>query len=105
MTSTRWKRAAQFLAEVSEVVAGEALRANAKAVELLPARCWYVMKSAREACTTLGTDRQALGITKQAAHDFYRRRVEVRGGLSCGLGRLTTHTTAGMATRSIPGDS
>ncbi len=41
--------AAQFLAEVSEVAALEALRANAKAVELLTARRWHVIKSAREA--------------------------------------------------------
>lgn len=68
--------AAQFLAEVREVAALEALRANAKAVELLTARRWYVIKSAREAGATWTQIGEALGITKQAAHDFYRRKIE-----------------------------
>ncbi|MFK0003558.1 hypothetical protein [Paenarthrobacter sp. NPDC090522] len=71
--------AAHFLTAVSEVAALEALRANAKAVELLTGRRWYVMKSAREAgdVDQIG---EALGITTQAAHDFYdadRRRREI----------------------------
>jgi len=68
--------AAHFLAEISEVAALEALRANAKAVELLTGRRWYVMKSAREAGATWAQIGEALGITKQAAHDFYSRKIE-----------------------------
>ena len=68
--------AAHFLSEVSEVAALEALRANARAVELLTARRWYVMKSAREGGATWAQIGEALGITKQAAHDFYRRKIE-----------------------------
>ena len=68
--------AAQFLAGVREVAALEALRANAKAVELLTGRRWYVMKSAREGGATWAQIGEALGITKQAAHDFYRRKIE-----------------------------
>lgn len=68
--------AAQFLAEVREVAALQALRANAKAVELLTARRWYVMKSAREAGATWAQIGEALGITKQGAYDFYRRKIE-----------------------------
>ncbi|MBT8163770.1 MULTISPECIES: hypothetical protein [Arthrobacter] len=68
--------AAHFLAEVSEIAALEALRANAKAVELLTARRWYVIKSAREAGATWAQIGDALGITKQAAHDFYSRKIE-----------------------------
>ncbi|WP_214941602.1 hypothetical protein [Arthrobacter sp. ISL-85] len=68
--------AAHFLTEVSEVAALEALRANAKAVDLLTARRWYVMKSAREGGATWAQIGEALGITKQAAHDFYRRKIE-----------------------------
>ena len=68
--------AAQFLAEVREVAALEALRANAKAVQLLTARRWYVIKSTREAGATWAQIGEALGITKQAAHDFYRCRIE-----------------------------
>ncbi|WP_461856043.1 hypothetical protein [Arthrobacter sp. C152] len=68
--------AAHFLSEVSEVAALEALRANAKAVELLTARRWYVMKSAREGGATWAQIGEVLGITRQAAHDFYRRKIE-----------------------------
>ncbi|MDQ0730446.1 hypothetical protein [Arthrobacter sp. B1I2] len=68
--------AAHFLSEVSEVAALEALRANARAVELLTARRWYVMKSAREGGAMWAQIGEALGITKQAAHDFYRRKIE-----------------------------
>jgi hypothetical protein len=53
--------AAQFLAEVREVAALEALRANAKAVELLTARRWSVMKSTREAGATWAQIGEALG--------------------------------------------
>ena len=70
--------AAHFLSEVSEVAALEALRANAKAVELLTARRWYVMKSAREGGATWAQIGEALGITKQAAHDFQRPRPKNR---------------------------
>jgi hypothetical protein len=34
------------------------------------------MKSAREAGATWAQIGEALGITKQAAHDFYRRKIE-----------------------------
>jgi hypothetical protein len=68
--------AAQFLAEVREVAALEALRANARAVELLTSKRWYVIRSAREAGATWVQIGDALGITKQAAHDFYRRKLE-----------------------------
>jgi hypothetical protein len=44
--------AAYFLAGVREVAALGASRANAKAVELLTARRWYVIKSVREAGET-----------------------------------------------------
>ncbi|WP_285244161.1 hypothetical protein [Pseudarthrobacter sp. fls2-241-R2A-127] len=72
----RQRPGAEALAEISEVAALEALRANAKAVELLTARRWYVMKSAREAGATWAQIGEALGITKQAAHDFYSRKTE-----------------------------
>jgi hypothetical protein len=68
--------ATHFLSEVSEVAALEALRANARAVEVLTARRWYVMKSAREGGATWEQIDEALGITKEAAHDFYQRKIE-----------------------------
>lgn len=53
--------AAKFLAEVREVAALEWLRANARAVELLTARRWYVIKSAREGRREVGPDRRSTG--------------------------------------------
>lgn len=67
---------ARALAQLPEVTALDALRANVRAVDLLTARRWYVMKSAREAGATWSQIGEALGITKQAAHDFYRRKIE-----------------------------
>jgi hypothetical protein len=68
--------AAGALAQLPEVTALDALRANARAVDLLTGRRWYVMKSAREAGATWAQIGEALGMTKQAAHDFYRRKIE-----------------------------
>jgi hypothetical protein len=69
--------AARVLAQLPEVTAAlDALRANARAVDLLTGRRWYVMKSAREAGATWAQIGEALGMTKQAAHDFYRRKIE-----------------------------
>ncbi|MFJ4226922.1 helix-turn-helix domain-containing protein [Paenarthrobacter nicotinovorans] len=59
-----------------EVSALEALRVNARAVDRLTARRWYVMKAAREAGATWSQIGQALGVTRQAAYDFYRRKTE-----------------------------
>lgn len=52
--------AAQFLPEVGEIAALEALRVSAKAVELLTARRWYVIQSAREAGVTSAQIGEAL---------------------------------------------
>ena len=68
--------AAGALAQLPEVTALDALRANARAVDLLTGRRWYVMKSAREDGATWAQIGEALGMTKQAAHDFYRRKIE-----------------------------
>jgi hypothetical protein len=68
--------AARALAQLPEVTALDALRANTRAVDLLTGRRWYVMKSAREAGATWAQIGEALGMTKQAAHDFYRRKIE-----------------------------
>lgn len=68
--------AARLLAQLPEVTALDALRANARAVALLTARRWYVMKAAREGGATWSQIGEALGMTKQAAHDFYRRKIE-----------------------------
>lgn len=68
--------AARALAELPCVTALDALRANARAVALLTGRRWYVMKTAREDGASWSQIGAALGMTKQAAHDFYRRKIE-----------------------------
>ncbi|MEQ4566464.1 helix-turn-helix domain-containing protein [Paenarthrobacter sp. CAP02] len=69
-----------FTADVAwrEVSALEALRVNARAVDRLTAKRWYVMKAAREAGATWSQIGQALGVTRQAAYDFYRRKTETQ---------------------------
>src|SRR6478735_8582707 len=49
---------------------------GAKSLPPAAAKRWYVMKSAREAGATWAQIGEALGTTKQAAHDFYRRKIE-----------------------------
>lgn len=53
----------------------EALAANARLVDLLTGRRWYVMRDAREAGATWSEIGQALGMTKQGAADWYRRAI------------------------------
>jgi hypothetical protein len=53
----------------------EALAANARLVDLLTGRRWYVMRDAREAGTTWSEIGQALGMTRQGAQDYYRRAI------------------------------
>jgi hypothetical protein len=52
---------ARFFTEVREVAKLEALRVNAKAVEMLTARRWYIIKSAREDGATGAQIGKALG--------------------------------------------
>ncbi len=53
----------------------EALAVNARLVDLLTGRRWYVMRDAREAGATWSEIGQALGMTKQGAADWYRRAI------------------------------
>lgn len=63
-------------AELPEVTALQSLRANAKLVSVLTAQRWYVMQFAREEGASWSEIGAALGISKQAAHHFYRRKIE-----------------------------
>ena len=54
----------------------DALAANAAAVDLLVGRRWYVIQAAREAGETWQAIGAALGISKQGAQDYYRRKIE-----------------------------
>jgi len=62
------------LDELPEVTALDALRANAQLVELLTGRRWHVMRDAREEGASWSQIGEALGMSKQGAQDYYRRR-------------------------------
>lgn len=72
----RLVRAHRALTELPDVTATQALEANARLVDLLVGRRWYVMRDAREARASWTEIGDALGISRQGAHDFYRRAVE-----------------------------
>jgi hypothetical protein len=63
------------LGDLPEVTAVEALDANVRLVKLLVSRRWYVMQSAREAGATWSEIGSALGMSRQGAHDWYRRAI------------------------------
>jgi hypothetical protein len=54
----------------------EALTANAKLVELLTGRRWILMEEARERGESWSTIGAALGMSKQGALDWYRRKID-----------------------------
>jgi len=58
------------------VSALEALAANARLVDLLTSRRWYVMQAARDDGAEWAEVGAALGVSKQAAWEFYKRRIE-----------------------------
>jgi hypothetical protein len=54
----------------------DALRASRRVVDLLTAARWHMMRQAREEGASWNDIGQALGMTRQAAHDFYRRKID-----------------------------
>ncbi|MFC9898526.1 hypothetical protein ACFVMC_32950 [Nocardia sp. NPDC127579] len=64
------------LAGLAEVTALQALEANRRLTELLTGRRWSVMRSAREAGASWAAVGAALGISKQGAIDWYKRKIE-----------------------------
>jgi hypothetical protein len=64
------------LAELPGVTGLDALRTSRRVVELLTGARWHMMRQAREEGASWTEVGQALGMSKQAAHDFYRRRIE-----------------------------
>lgn len=75
----------RVLTELPDVTATQALAANARLVDLLVGRRWYVMRDAREANTSWTEIGDALGISRQGAYDFYRRAVEDQERYAAGL--------------------
>lgn len=70
--------AQRALGQLPAVSALEALEANRDMVELLTDRRWYVMREAREAGASWPQIGAALGMSKQGAQDWYRRRIELQ---------------------------
>jgi len=64
------------LADLPSVTGLEALRASRRVVELLAAARWRMMRQAREEGSSWSQVGNALGMSKQAAHDFYRRNLD-----------------------------
>jgi len=69
---------ANAAARAPAVSALEALAANARLVDLLTARRWYVMQAAREDGAEWAEVGAALGVSKQAAWEFYKRKIEAQ---------------------------
>jgi hypothetical protein len=64
------------LAKLPGVTGVDALRASRRVVELLTGARWHMMRQAREEGASWNDIGQALGMTRQAAHDFYRRKID-----------------------------
>lgn len=72
------RSAEQALAELPEVTALQALQANRRLVELLTGRRWIAMRSAREQGATWEQIGEALGMSRQAAHEWYGKKIEAQ---------------------------
>jgi hypothetical protein len=64
------------LADLPGVSGLEALRASRRVVELLTGARWHMMRQAREEGSSWSEVGSALGMSKQAAYDFYRRNLD-----------------------------
>jgi hypothetical protein len=70
--------AERALGDLADVSALDALEANRRLVDFLEGRRWYVIQDAREAGASWVEIGAALGMTKQGAQDWYRRRIADR---------------------------
>ncbi|MGW6278390.1 hypothetical protein [Kribbella sp. NPDC055071] len=64
------------LADLPGVTGLEALQASRRVVELLTGARWHMMRQAREEGSSWSQVGSALGMSKQAAYDFYRRKLD-----------------------------
>src|SRR4051794_36107671 len=70
--------AEQAVVGLPYMTAVDALKANRCLVDLLVGRRWAVMQDAREAGATWDEIGEALGMSKQGANDWYRRKIAER---------------------------
>jgi hypothetical protein len=64
--------------EQRQVSALNALRANTELVDLLTGRRWMVIQDAREAGATWEQIGQALGMSRHAARNWYKRKIRAQ---------------------------
>jgi hypothetical protein len=64
------------LSDLPGVTGLEALRASRRVVDLLAGARWHMMRQAREEGSSWSQVGTALGVSKQAAYDFYRRKLD-----------------------------
>jgi hypothetical protein len=64
------------LAELPGVSGLQALEASRRVVELLSGARWHMIRQAREEGSSWTQVGNALGMSKQAAYDFYRRKLD-----------------------------
>jgi hypothetical protein len=74
------KAADAGLASLPEVKVTEALRANAELIARLASQRWIGMKVARDQGVTMEEVGEQLGVSKQAAWEFLKRKIEEHGG-------------------------
>ena len=67
--------ARQAMAQLPEVSALDALRANAALVDQLTSQRWVAMKIARDEGASWEQIGQALGVSRQSAWEFLRRKL------------------------------
>ncbi|MGW0006094.1 hypothetical protein ACWDT6_19920 [Nocardia grenadensis] len=63
------------IASVADITPVQALEANRRLVEFLTGRRWSVMQEARETGDSWTVIGDALGVTKQGALDWYKRKI------------------------------
>lgn len=63
------------LARIPHTTALEALQANRDLVAMLTGRRWYVMRDARESGASWPEVATAVGMSRQGAYDWYRRKI------------------------------
>ena len=64
------------LSDLPGVTGLEALQASRRVVDLLTSARWHMMRQAREEGSSWSQVGKALGMSKQAAYDFYRRKLD-----------------------------
>ncbi|MGA7096374.1 MAG: S1 RNA-binding domain-containing protein [Acidimicrobiia bacterium] len=74
------KQAEEMLATLPDVSALDALRANAELISRLSAQRWIAMQVARDEGANMEELGRQLGVSRQAAWEFLKRKIDEHGG-------------------------